>query len=470
MPLPTPTVLRIDCLAIEDALAVSASPGSLLLELADVETLELGRSHPQHAHIKVLAAGPPGLVDRHRAAKQATVMKRPMDLLIPGMVNAHSHLDLTHIGPRPFDPAKGFRGFIDTVRQGRVSDEGQIAASVRAGIESSLSSGVVAVGDIAGVADGYPRAAAYEELLRSPLWGTSFLEFFGIGGFEDAGISRMTDAVEEAVRRIRGRRMRLGLSPHAPYSVSRKAYLAAAGLAKRLDLPMMTHVAETPEECELVASASGPMREMLREFGIWNDSLLGEFGKGLTPIAHLGDVLGYSGAGAVHCNFLSNTDIGLLMDNKTPVVFCPRGSAYFGVAEALGPHRFADLLFCGVKVGLGTDSVVNLWREGVETGNVAEHVWSEPVPVPAVPLSIFDEMRLLYRRDAIRAMTLLGMATMDGAAILGLDPLSFTFKRDARIAGVVAISTQRPGLESLEVPLDRVLMGNSNPELLLIGK
>jgi cytosine/adenosine deaminase-related metal-dependent hydrolase len=470
VPLPTPTVLRIDCLAIEDALAVSASPGSLLLELADIETLELGRSHPQHAHIKVLAAGPPSLVDRHPAVKHAEVMKRPMDLLIPGMVNAHSHLDLTHIGPRPFDASRGFRGFIDLVRQGRVSDEARIAQSVRAGIESSLSSGVVAVGDIAGAAAGFPRVAAYEELLRSPLWGVSYLEFFAIGSAEESGIARMTDAVEEAARRIRGRRMRLGLSPHAPYSVSRKGYLAAAALAKRLDLPMMTHVAETAEECELIASASGPLRAMLTEFGIWNDALLGEFGKGLTPTAHLGEVLGYSRAGAVHCNSLSHADLGVLMDNKTPVVFCPRASAYFRADETLGPHRYTDLMFCGVKVGLGTDSVVNLWREGTEPQATPVSTWSEPVPAPAVQLSIFEEMRLLYRRDAIRAMTLLGMATMDGAAILGLDPLSFTFKRDARLAGVVAVSTQRPNVERLEVPLDRVLMGNSNPELLLIGK
>jgi hypothetical protein len=85
-------------------------------------------------------------------------------------------------------------------------------------------------------------------------------------------------------------------------------------------------------------------------------------------------------------------------------------------------------------------------------------------------LSILDEMRLLYRRDALRAMTLLGMVTLDAAMVLGLDPIHFTFKRNAEIAGVVAVNAQRPGATRLELAVDRILLASSKPELLLIGK
>jgi hypothetical protein len=77
---------------------------------------------------------------------------------------------------------------------------------------------------------------------------------------------------------------------------------------------------------------------------------------------------------------------------------------------------------------------------------------------------------LLYRRDALRSITVLGMATMDAASVLGIDPLHFTFKRGADIAGVVAVNAQRPGAEHLELAIDRILMGNARPELVLIGK
>jgi hypothetical protein len=79
-------------------------------------------------------------------------------------------------------------------------------------------------------------------------------------------------------------------------------------------------------------------------------------------------------------------------------------------------------------------------------------------------------MRLVYRRDALRAITVLGMATMDAAVVLGIDPIHFTFKRGADIAGVVAVNAQRPGVEHLDLAIDRILLGNARPELLVIGK
>ncbi len=468
-PLGQPEYLRIDALAIEDALAVSASPGSILLELSDVDVLEIGNRHPLHARTKVLAAGPRELVERHPKAAEARVVHRPDDVLIPGMVNAHCHLDLTHIGPRPFDLERGFPGFVDVVRAGRQTTEEGIAEAVRQGIESSLLSGVVAVGDIAGSVGGWPRLTPYEELLRSPLWGTSFVEFFAIGKGEREGLERLDETIEEGVRKVRRPRMGLGISPHAPTTVSHRAFMRATELANKHHLPLMTHLAETPEEREFIATGSGPHRALLQRLGLWDDDILRSVGKGASPVAHLRDVLGYGDFIAVHCNGLSDADIGILLDTRTPMVFCPRASAYFRTDEAFGEHRYRELLFCGVRVGLGTDSVINLWNEGVAEAWEEKHP-GKPMTVASTPLSILDEMRLLYRRDALRAMTLLGMVTLDAAMVLGLDPIHFTFKRGAEIAGVVAVNAQKPGVQRLDLAVDRILLASSRPELLVIGK
>ena len=467
MPTPhAPAILRYDALAIEDALAVSASPGSLLVELSDADEIRFAGRSVRHAGARVLAAGPPALVDRHRLAAGAERVPLPDTVLIPGLVNAHAHLDLTHIGPRAFDRQRGFVGFVDVVRANRRQDDESIAASVRMGVERSLLGGVVAVGDIAGAAMGVPRLAPLEELLRSPLWGISFLEFFGIGRGEEAGLDRMKDAVEEGVSLAANRpgsgRMRLGLQPHAPYSVSRRGYMRAVEQAKRYGLPLATHLSETPDEIEFVRSGAGPQRELLERLGVWDESVLADIGLGRTPVDHLAPVLRFGDFLVAHVNYATNPDIFALAESRTSVVFCPRCAAYFDAAASLGPHRFIDMLMCGIRVALGTDSIINLGsREWVGMGDGSE----------GPSLSILDEMRLLYRRDAINAMTVLGMATMDGASALGLDPLSFTFKRGADIAGIVGVPIADSGGKSkLDLALDRIMLGNGRPNLLLIGK
>ncbi len=465
MPDPTATsTLRFNCLAIEDALAVSASPGSLLIEISDDSPIAIRDRAAIHAKAKVLAAGPTSMVDRHAAAAGAQVINLPNSVLIPGLVNAHTHLDLTHIGPKPYDPARGFVGFVDVVRAGRRQDDESIAAAVRLGVELALAGGVVAVGDIAGSAAGVPRLAPYEELLRSPLWGVSYLEYFAIGKGEEAGTRSMAEAVEEGVRfaasRGAGSRMRFGLQPHAPYSVSRRAYMKGVELAQRYGLPLSTHLSESPSEVEFVARGTGPQRELLTKLGVWDDSILMDVGQEKSPVEHLSPVLNYGDFTVAHVNYATDRDVFELAGSRTGVVFCPRCAAYFEAAEKFGPHRYLDMMFCGVHVGLGTDSIVNLPpTRDPETGSTT------------ASMSILEEMRLLYRRDAIRAITLLGMATMDGATVLGLDPLSFTFKRGAQIAGIVAVAVQKPeGGQALDLPLDRIMMGNQRPELLLIGK
>lgn len=467
-----PKFLRYNVLAIEDALAVSASPGSLLVELAEESTVSFAGRIALHAKATVLAAGPPSLVDRHAASEAADVIEMPEHVLIPGLVNAHSHLDLTHIGARPLDPERGFTGFVDLVRSQRHQVDEQIEASVREGVERSLLGGVVAVGDIAGAAGGVPRLAPYEALLRSPLWGTCFVEFFSIGRSEEIGLERISEAIEEGVRYGASRpgsgRMRLGLSPHAPYSVSRRSYMRAVELANRYGLPLCTHLSETPDEVEFIGKGTGRQRELLERIGVWDDSILADIGQGKTPIQHLAPVLNFGDFVAAHCNFAADADVYQLADSRTGVVFCPRSAAYFGHADMLGPHRYLDMLFCGTRVTLGTDSIVNLWGPG---GQGAQEQGPGNSAGEPMAISTLEEMRLLYRRDAVRAMTVLGMATMDGAQVLGLDPLAFTFKRGTNLAGINAVKVQNPnGGNRLELAVDRIMLGTSKAELLLVGK
>ncbi|MBU6414110.1 MAG: amidohydrolase family protein [Planctomycetes bacterium] len=371
----------------------------------------------------------------------------PDQILIPGLVNGHAHLDLTHIGPQPPSPG-GFAAFAGLVREKRAVEPEAIRASVRRGVEMSLAGGVVAVGDIAGAVRGVADVVAAEELARSPLWGTAFLEFFAIGTGEERGRAGLL----KALREIQATGIRVGIQPHAPYSVSAESYAWAMEQAAEFDYPMCSHVAESPEERELIEKGTGPLREMLEGLGIWTEGQRGmqHFGKGNSPLAHVMDATddAHTPFTLVHCNDLSDADVHALRHRweHRPIrlVYCPRSSEYFGTPHHFGPHRYRELQREGVMVALGTDSIINL-----EVGRTTITPW--------------HEASSLLNRDAMEAQELLMMMTTHAAMAIGLDSGAFDIVPGRMPFGLAAV--QVPG--GTGDPLRRAMLG-STPRTILI--
>lgn len=443
------TTLRIDAAAVVDIDSVHA-PGSLLLAFSEPPTRKPNGTLWGRAEI--VSVGAPHQVEA--AAPSASVLRRPDAVVLPGLVNAHTHLDLTHIGPRPYDERSGFSGFVDDVRALRRHDPAEIAESVRAGAERSLRAGVVGVGDIAGAPGGRPSLEPRRALDASGLHGVSYLEFFAIGRAEAASLQRVEAVVNAGVRESAGR-VKLGIQPHATNTVSPDGYRWSLRCAAALGLPWSTHLAETPEEHEFIASATGPQRTLLERLGVWDDSLLDEFGRGRTPVAHFAAAVAGLDIGArrtprvvAHVNDLG-ADTDALRSFGAVVAYCPRASDYFNAARHFGPHPYRGLLASGIAVALGTDSVINL---------------------PSEEMSILDEMRYLHGRDGIDPATVLRMATLNGARALGLDEDRFRFGVGTCPAGVVAVpvATGFVGRPPDSV-LTAVLNERTSPELLLLG-
>jgi cytosine/adenosine deaminase-related metal-dependent hydrolase len=304
--------------------------------------------------------------------------------------------------------------------------------------------GVVAVGDIAGAPLGRPCLVPLEALRSTPLKGTSFLEFFAIGTGEERAQKAVSGAVANAAA---DPHVRFGLQPHAPTTVALSTYRWALKEYGR-GLRFTTHLAETPEEHEFIAQARGPQREFLERLGLWDDRMLEEIGRGRTPVEHMAAVLAEAPFLCAHVNDCSDGDLRILAGTPTSVAYCPRASDYFGAHEHFGPHRYRDMLAAGINVCLGTDSIINL-------------------PPGTDRLSPLDEARFLYRRDRTDPVTLLKMATINGARALGLDESRFAFHVGSQLAGVLAVPfTPTPGL----TPLASTLRGESPPELLVFGK
>lgn len=415
-------IVRIDAAAAVDGAGFFAAPASLLLQI------ERSPRPSSSAHVRVLASGRSDDVARHEAAQApgTLVLAQPDRILIPGLVNAHTHLDLTHLGPIPHDPVAGFVAWVDQIRAGRYTDDIRVADSVRRGIALSLSSGTVLIGDIAGAPASRPTLAPWRVMRELGVRGVSYLEFFAMGKGRERGFSAIRAAIDAAAQESADRpgSARIGVQPHAPNTVALPIYLAAieyARLALGPDVSIATHLAETPEELDFVAHARGPQREMLERLGVWDDTILEHIGRCLHPVEHLKPVLsaGASRMAAVHINAADDRAIEILAATQTRVVYCPHASEYFAAERQFGPHRYRDMLAAGVPVALGTDSIASL-----PTGH---------------NLSVLEEMRRLHRRDHADPLILLRMATIHGAAALGVDGAAVQLQSGAAPAGLLAV-------------------------------
>ncbi|MEC9373369.1 MAG: amidohydrolase family protein [Planctomycetota bacterium] len=414
------TAVLITAAGILDAASVEHAPGALLLGPAPKSV-----SHLPFAWT-VFAAGAPGEVARHPAAAAATRIAMPDTLLTPAFANAHTHLDLTALGPRRFDPERGFIGGIDSIRADRRTTVDAAAESLRLGVERSLAGGVVAVGDIIGGPPDVMRACV-AALRDSPLVGAAFLEAFGLPPHERIVAERLVGLAASMPARAGG--VHLGLQPHAPYSAGPLLYAECAKAAEERGLALSSHLAESMDERRFVAEATGLFRTFLEHLGLWSDAIFAPetgLGAGRHPIEHIGAVLESRPAPRwlfAHCNDAPDKGIEILARLGASVAYCPRSSAYFGHPGQLGPHRWSAMRDAGVNVCLGTDSIVGLTPES--SGGLPR-------------ISPLDEIRVLHAATGADPKTLLEMATLNPAKALGLDPSHFEFNNGA-IAGIAAI-------------------------------
>jgi 5-methylthioadenosine/S-adenosylhomocysteine deaminase len=321
---------------------------------------------------RIVAVGP-------AADLEGEVVSFPGAVIVPGFVNAHSHLEYAV-----------YAGFGDGLPIGpwlelhiarkRLLAWEDMLAIARLGAAECLASGVSTVADASFT--GAAAVAADEFGLR----GIVHLEVFGDGTRE---LETRFEPNRERVQGAFSDLLRLGVSPHAPYSCSADLYREALGLG----LPVATHLAESEAEREWMTSGTG----VLAGFGAFFPPSPGETGIRLLAAAGL---LGPS-VTAAHCVAVDAEEIDLLARHDVGVVHCPRSNALLGCGIA----PVAALRAAGIRVGLGTDS---------------------PASTPS--FDVFDEMRAAmslaraHEADAgaLSAAAALRLATLGSAEALAL--------------------------------------------------
>jgi cytosine/adenosine deaminase-related metal-dependent hydrolase len=306
--------------------------------------------------------------------------------IVPGFVNAHTHLDLT--GARGLlPPTPDFPAWLRSViAYRRTRTQEQIDFDIQSGIAECLQYGVTEVLDIS--VDG----RSHFWLADSPLSGIVYHEIRGLTAERaDASLAVARQWVEKSLRtfseplqhlesllpepatewekklarllaklredpkQVMGRtdvsaRLQRGLSAHAPYSIRFSAIREIFEYSRRFQfhpLPIAIHVAETADEMMLVKSQSGPFVAFLKDLGVWDPEGLAVNVESIVELAGDDQPVLF-----VHANYLSPET---RIPPKSSIVYCPRTHAAFGHPT----HPFREFLNRGVHVMLGTDSLAS---------------------------------------------------------------------------------------------------------------
>lgn len=308
---------------------------------------------------------------------------RPIDLdlgdvaVLPGLVNAHTHLDLTGMrGLAP--PSPDFVGWLrQVVAHRRDRSTEQIPEDIREGLAESIRAGVTLLGDISH--DG----SSWEVLAAGALRAVVFREMLGLT--EQRARQSLADAQTWLQHHSPSSTCRAGLSPHAPYSVRLLLFNQAALLARIPKLPLAVHLSESLAELELLHHHRGPFVPFLKEMGVWDPKGLAE-----SPSTVMKACNQRIPKLFIHGNYLATSS---RIPRNSTIVYCPRTHAAFGHP----PHPFRDFLAHGIRVALGTDSLA-----------------SNP------DLDLLAEARFIHRLyPDFPGDILLRMATLSGAEALG---------------------------------------------------
>ena len=353
--------------------------------------------------------------------------------ILPGLVNTHTHLELTAL--RGLVPGTLFPRWIAAIR--RIKDlmtPAQFRAGARWGVLEHLAQGATAIGDTGSTGE---AARAMNSLGAR---GVAYQEVFGPDPAQcDASLEGLRQALAVLDREAASDLVHIGVSPHAPYTVSRQLAGAVASLARIQGRRVAMHVAESPEEVQFIDEGTGAFADHLRGRGIHVNV------HGVSPVHWALDTgLVQCRPLLIHCVHADRHDAEAIARCDASVAHCPWSNQVLGVGRA----NLALLREAGVRVGVGTDSVA--------AGN---------------GFDLFHEARLAAMGAPMSPRERLAMITSDAAAALGIDDAG-TIAPGAH-ADLIAVQLNRPvfaSSQSIEGALAAAAQGTDVSHTWIGGK
>ena len=324
----------------------------------------------------IAAVGPHPLVPTPPGARELAF---PHASLVPGLVNTHTHLELTHLADK--NAEREFARWIRALRALKdATTPDEFARAAERGVRDGWAAGVTCVADTGST------GAPLEALARLGGRGIYYQEVFGPDPGQCAASMEELRRALDRLSPFATSPLSLGVSPHAPYTVSEPLYRAVADLAGRDALPLAVHLAESRAETMLVRDGTGPFADALHARGFAVRA------HNCSPVQYLVQlgVLASGNCLAIHCVQVDGPDIESLRGAGVAVAHCPRSNR----AHGHGTAPLAAFRRAGLRVGIGTDSVVSVGDSSLLAEAAAAGLEGE---------------------DALR------MLTIEGASALGLE-------------------------------------------------
>lgn len=330
-------------------------------------------------------------------------------VLMPGLVNAHMHLELSHLQQSLcLRPEEKFTDWIDALiarRAAEKNDREKIVSGFRTALQNQYRQGVVLLGDIGN--EYFDELHGQEEALQPHV--ARMIEYLGPNHI----------ACRTALSNLAALDERIGATGHAPYSTAPELLVAIKKRCNRLGHVFSIHTAESADEGEFLRNGTGCFQDFLKKKNSW-DGLFSLFASGFPGTIDYFDHLGILDEKTllVHCVHVSAQELRLIQERGSTVCLCPGSNQFLGVGTA----PVEQMVAVGLLPALGTDSpasneAVDLWREMTILGQC--HAGLE---------------------DA----TVLAMATLGGARALGYGPDfgSLTVGKRAEFLHVSSIALQ----------------------------
>ncbi|MGB5685830.1 MAG: amidohydrolase family protein [Candidatus Electrothrix sp.] len=324
-----------------------------------------------------------------RSYPGAKIIDHPDAVLMPGLINAHTHLELSHLAYLSQEPSpSSFTGWIGHMLAERAkadADKKTIQDAAHAVLVEQQRQGVVAIADISNtdlIRELVPEFPGHLLCLK---------EYLGLRASELA--ASLSSLKKEAGH---PHHPDICCTAHAPYSTHIDLLRALKNRATQLGQIFSIHTAESTAEHDMISQGTGEMREFLEQRGFWESSFqpTGSDSKGSVSYLHQHGLLD-SRTLCVHCLHVTDQEMDLLAKTKAKICLCPGSNRYLGVGTA----PVEKYLRKGILPALGTDSLT-----------------SNP------ELSIWREMGLLAEEHpTVDPGDILRMATLGGAEALGLD-------------------------------------------------
>jgi len=312
-------------------------------------------------------------------------------LLMPGLVNAHTHLELTAM--RGFLEDLDFRRWILRLTNARraVLDRDALLDSARYGLEEGIRAGITSYADTS------ESGVVIQAMREAGVRGVMYQEVFGPDPAQCAeSIAALREKVS-GLRYLETPLVRVGISPHAPYTVSDDLFRAASTLARELALPMAIHIAESELEQSLIVHASGSFAEGLRRRGI------AVAPRSTSPVQLLANLGVLANAPLlIHCVRVDANDVQTIASNRSPVAHCPASNAKLG--HGIAP--LDEMLAAGITVGLGSDSMASNNRMDI---------------LGEARLALLAQRARVGSWETPEAIDVLELATIGGARAIGVD-------------------------------------------------